>query len=190
MLKTNLSTRPFYNERRVHLAAALVALVVVAFSVWNVARLVTLSSRRTALGTQIAEDERAAAGLRARAASLESGVDMVALAAVAAEAREANGVIDRRSFSWTAFFNRLEETLPPGVMIASVAPAVERGVVTVSMIVVSRRVEDVDDFMERLEGSGAFSGVHPVNDTIDDDGLHRVALRARYLGGGEAEGAE
>ncbi len=189
MLKTNLSTRPFYNERRVHLAAALVALVVVAFSVWNVARLVTLSSRRTALSSQIEADEQAAAELRARAASLESGVDLVALGAVAAEAREANSIVDGRRFSWTAFFNRLEETLPAGVMLASVAPSVERGDVTVSLIVVARRAEDVDEFMERLEGSGAFDGVNPTNDTVGEDGLHRVALRARYLGGAGQEGA-
>ena len=189
MLKTNLSTRPFYNERRVHLAAALVALVVVAFSVWNVARLVTLSSRRTALSTQIEADERAAADLRARAATLERGVDMVALGTVAAEAREANTIVDRRRFSWTAFFNRLEETLPAGVMLESVAPTVDRGEVTVSMVVVARRAEDVDEFMERLEASGAFGGVSPVNDTVGEDRLHHVALRARYLGGADREGA-
>ena len=188
MLKTNLSTRPFYNERRVHLAAALVALLVVAFSVWNVARLVTLSSRRTALSSQIAEDERAAADLRSRAASLERSVDMVALAGVADDAREANTIVDRRSFSWTAFFNRLEETLPAGVMLASVAPSIDRGDVTVSMVVVARRAEDVDEFMERLEGSGAFSGVNPINDTVGENGLHSVALRARYLGGADVEG--
>ena len=118
MLRSNLSTRPFYNERRVHLAAALVALAVVAFTAWNVTRLVTLSSRRADLRTQIAADEQVAADLRRRAAALEGSVDTAALTEVAASAREANAVIDRRTFSWTTFFNRLEDTLPPGVMIA------------------------------------------------------------------------
>lgn len=182
MLKTNLSTRPFYNERGVHAAVLLVALLVIAFTVWNVARLVTLSSRRSALGTAIAADEQAAADLRARAAGLEGSVDAVALAAVAAEAREAGSLVEGRAFSWTMFFNRLEETLPPGVMLASVAPTVDRGAVTVSMVVVARRAEDVDDFMEQLEASGAFDGVLNVNDTVGEDGLHRASLRGRYLG--------
>ena len=117
MLRSNLSTRPFYNERRVHLLAALVALAVVAFTAWNVTRLVTLSSRRTELRTQIAADETEAQTLRSRAESLEKSVDNAALIAVAASAREANAVIDRRTFSWTTFFNKLEETLPPGVML-------------------------------------------------------------------------
>src|SRR5687767_887102 len=106
MLKSNLSTRPFYNERRVHMAAALVALLVVAFTAWNVARLVTLSSRRTELRTQISGDEQVAADLRRRAERLEKSVDTAALRAVATSAREANAIIDGRTFSWTAFFNR------------------------------------------------------------------------------------
>lgn len=186
MLKTNLSTRPFYNERGVHAAALLVAVLVIAFTVWNVARLVTLSSRRSTLGAQIAADEQAAADLRSRAAALEASVDAVALAAVAGEAREAGALVDGRAFSWTMFFNHLEETLPPGVMLASVAPTVDDGDVMVSMVVVARRAEDVDDFMERLEASGAFAGILNVNDTVGDDGLHRASLRGVYLGTGEA----
>lgn len=180
MLKTNLSTRPFYNERRVHLAAALVALLVVAFTAWNVTRLVTLSSRRTELRTQIDRDEVAAASLRARAADLERTVDATSLTSVAASAREANAVIDRRTFSWTTFFNTLEETLPPGVVLASVAPQVERGEVVVLMVVIARRVEDVDAFMERLESSGAFRNVLSINDVVGEDGLHRATLQGTY----------
>jgi Tfp pilus assembly protein PilN len=187
MLKTNLSTRPFYNERRVHAAAAIVALIVIAFTAWNVATLVRLSSRRTELGARITADEQSAAEMRGRAQSLEGSVDTVALTAVAASAREANAVIDRRTFSWTAFFNHLEATLPSGVMLASVAPSVERGQVVVSMVVIARRAEDVDEFMERLEGSGAFSGVLSTSDTVGEDGLRRAALTGRYLGGPPAE---
>jgi len=180
MLRSNLSTRPFYNERRVHLAAAIVALAVVAFTAWNVTRLVTLSSRRGDLRAQIAADEQVAADLRRRAAALESSVDTAALTEVAAAAREANAIIDRRTFSWTTFFNRLEETLPPGVMIASVAPQVENGRVVVTMVVIARRAEDVNDFMVKLEGAGAFSDIEPISDTVTDEGLHRVSLRGRY----------
>lgn len=180
MLKTNLSTRPFYNERRVHLLAALVALLVVALTAWNVARLVTLSARRSELRTQITADEQVAADLRQQAASLEQSVDRGTLLAVAASAREANGIIERRTFSWTTFFNRLEETLPPGVMLASVAPQVENGEVIVTMTVVARRPEDVDEFMVKLEGSGAFTDVLNISDTVGEDGLHRSSLRGRY----------
>ncbi|MDQ3071349.1 MAG: PilN domain-containing protein [Acidobacteriota bacterium] len=188
MLKTNLSTRPFYNERRVHMAAALVGLVVVAFTVWNVARLITLSSRRTELRTETARDEQRTAELRSEADRLERSVDNAALTGVAGSAREANAIIDRRTFSWTAFFNSLEETLPPGVMLAAVSPQIERGEVKVAMTVVARRAEDVDEFMERLEASGAFRDVLADTETVEDSGLRRALLSARYLGGGALGG--
>ncbi len=180
MLKSNLSTRPFYNERRVHLAAALIALIVVAFTAWNVTRLVTLSSRRTELRTQIAADEQTAAGLREQARQLEQSVDDQALVLVTAAAREANSIIGRRTFSWTTFFNTLEDTLPPAVMLSSVAPHVENGEVVVTMTVIARRAEDAEDFMAKLEASGAFTAVHLLNDTVGDDGLHRASLRGTY----------
>ena len=180
MLRSNLSTRPFYNERRVHLAAAIVALIVVAFTAWNVTRLVTLSARRAELRTQSSSDESRAQQLRAQAEAMEKSVDQSALMRVAASAREANAIVNRRTFSWTTFFNRLEETLPPSVMLTSVAPQVENGQVIVTMFVLARRVEDVDDFMVKLEGAGAFKDVNLINDTVTDEGLHRVALRGRY----------
>jgi hypothetical protein len=180
MLKSNLSTRPFYNERRVHVAAAAIALVVVAFTAWNVTRLVTLSSRRTELRTQSLADESRAQQLRAEAERMENSVDKAALMRVASAAREANAIVNRRTFSWTTFFNRLEATLPPGVMLLSVAPQVENGRVVVTMVVMARRVTDVDDFMVKLESTGGFRDVDPISDTVTDDGLHRVSLRGRY----------
>jgi Tfp pilus assembly protein PilN len=180
MLRSNLSTRPFYNERRIHVAAAIVALLVIAFSAWNIARLVTLSTRRAELRSHVQSDEQVASDLRSRADSLERSVDRAALASAAASAREANAVIDRRTFSWTTFFNRLEDTLPPGVMLSSVTPQIEGRDVMVTMVLIARRTEEVEDFATRLEGLGAFRDVRLISDTIGDDGLHRVALSGRY----------
>ncbi|MEX2272955.1 MAG: PilN domain-containing protein [Vicinamibacterales bacterium] len=180
MLRTNLSTRPFYNERRVHVAAAIVALIVVAFTAWNATQLITLSARRGELRTETQRDEQAAADLRRRAEALERSVDTAALRLVAESAREASAIIGRRTFSWTAFFNRLEETLPPGVMLASVAPQIEHGEVVVFMTVIARRAEDVDEFMEQLEASGAFTSVLHINETAGEDGRHRASLRGTY----------
>ena len=64
MLRTNLSTRPFYNERAVTAALVLVALVVVAFTVLNVTRLVALTSRQATIGAAAGQAERSARELR------------------------------------------------------------------------------------------------------------------------------
>ena len=57
-------------------------------------------------------DERRAATLRADAERARRSVDRAQLETVAAAAREANRLIDQRTFSWTELLNRLEATLP------------------------------------------------------------------------------
>ena len=65
MIRTNLSTRPFYNERAVHaLAARRSPLAVVAATAFNVARVVRYSRSDTQLATQASRDEARAADLR------------------------------------------------------------------------------------------------------------------------------
>ena len=44
MLRANLSTRPFYNERAVQIILGVVVLVVLAVTAFNVAQLVRLTA--------------------------------------------------------------------------------------------------------------------------------------------------
>jgi hypothetical protein len=56
------------------------------------------------------------------AAEIRGRIDKDELQQVASAARAANALIDQRTFSWTAFFNHLETTMPPDVMLKSVRP--------------------------------------------------------------------
>lgn len=180
MLYTNLSTRPFYNERAVHVGLALAAVVVLAFTVFNVTRVVTLSRRSTELNARAEQDEARARDLTSRTAAIRGAMNAEELKTIAAAAREANAIIDQRTFSWTELFNRIEATLPPGVMLTSVRPEIEDGVLRVSMVVLGRRVEDVDDFMEKLEATGAFVELLSTQEELTDDGMYRTVLRGSY----------
>ena len=66
MIRTNLSTRPFYNERAVRLWLLAFAALVVAASVFNVTRVIRYSRSDTELATQASRDEARAADLRRR----------------------------------------------------------------------------------------------------------------------------
>ena len=55
------------------------------------------------------------------------------------EAEEANALIDQRTFSWTEFFNLIESTLPPDVMLSAVRPSFKDGITRVNMFVLGRR---------------------------------------------------
>ena len=114
------------------------------------------------------------------AARIRKGIDPKELTVVAAAAREANTLIDQRTFSWTAFFNHLEATLPPDVMLVSVRPSIDRGATRVSMVVLGRTPEDIDEFMEKLEATGAFEKILPRQMDKTDEGLNRAVLDSVY----------
>ena len=180
MLRTNLSTRPFYNERAVHVLLGIAAFFIVLLTAYNAYRIVTLSRRNTEISSRANRDRGEADRLMQEAARVRRGMNQNELKFVAAAAREANVIIDQRTFSWTAFFNRIESTLPPDVMLSAVRPRISDEGTRVTMIVLGRRAEDVDEFMEKLEATGAFLDVLPTQEEMTDEGLHKVVLEGLY----------
>jgi hypothetical protein len=181
VLRTNLSTRPFYNERAIHVIVGIAAVLVAALTLWNIVRVVTLSRQNTELATRVNAEHAEAEQLTRMAAEIRSRIDPNELQQIVASARTANALIDQRTFSWTAFFNHLEANMPPDVMLTSVRPSIKDGVTSVTMSVLARRQEDSDELIEKLEATGAFENVLPVQQD-HDDGLYRVTISAVYVG--------
>jgi Tfp pilus assembly protein PilN len=184
MLRTNLSTRPFYNERAANVLLALLALVVFAATVFNVVRVVSLSRQQATLSAQADAAERKARDLKRHSTQVRSTIDAKALETTADASREANAIIDRRTFSWTELFNRFEATLPPNVRIASVNPTIDvdgRFIITIN--VVARGVDDIDEFLEALEETGGFRDVLARDEFENDEGQIEASLRGQYLPG-------
>ena len=182
MIRTNFSTRPFYNERAVHAWFAAIALAVAAATVFNVSRIIRYSRSDTELAMQASRDESRAADLRQQAARLRATVDPRQIDYASAEARLANDLIDRRTFSWTELFNRFETTLPDDVRITAVRPKVDRkngNILTIN--VVGRTIEDVSKFMENLEATGAFGHTESKEERINDDGLLAATIETTYV---------
>jgi Tfp pilus assembly protein PilN len=181
MLRSNLSTRPFYNERVVHLVLGLAAVVVLAVTIMNVVKVVQLSTQNTTLSAKIREDRTAADDYARKARTTRQGIDQAELKLVVAAAREANTLIDNRTFSWTAFFNNIEATLPPDVMLASIRPTFNDRGTLITMKVVARRAVDIDEFIDKLEATGAFE--NPLHRQLgpNDDGLTEALLETMYV---------
>ena len=180
MLRTNLSTRPFYNERAVHAAAAAVALLVLAVTVWQAVRVVRLSQYKTEMNTAINRDRTQAAQLTREAQLTRRGLDQKELGVVAAKAKEANDLIEQRTFSWTALFNQLSSTLPENVMLTGVQPEFMEGETQVALDVQGRRSNDIDAFWDRLEKTGSFRDIQWSDVSVSEDGLHRLRMTAVY----------
>ena len=179
--RINLSTRPFYNERAVHAALALVAAVVLALSAFNLWQVYVLSGRHAEVQGRLSRAESKTRELRDQATVIRRSINPRELEATVAAAREANVLIERRVFSWTEVLNQFETTLPASVRISSVRPRVERdGTMMVDVVVLARTVESVDAFIENLEKRGAFSDVLSREEFINEDGLIQASIEGRY----------
>jgi type IV pilus assembly protein PilN len=181
VIRTNLSTRPFYNERVVRLILILLAVVVLAASIFNVTRILRYSSSDTRLATQASRDEARAADLRQQAAALRASVDPQQVELASVGARQANDLIDRRTFSWTELLNRFEATLSDDARITSVRPRLDREAgILLRVVVAARGVSDVEKFIDNLEATGAFRNVRAAEEHFDEEGLFLSTLEMGY----------
>jgi Tfp pilus assembly protein PilN len=181
VIKTNLSTRPFYNSRAVNFWLLLLGLLVIGATLFNMVRFVQYSQSDSVLASQAAQDSDRAAAARTEAAALRASVDTRQVDRISGEAKLANDLIDRRVFSWTELFNTFEKTLPPDVRITAVRPTLDpQGRILLTMNVVSRGVDDVNQFMENLEGTGAFAGLLSREERMNPEGLLEAALESVY----------
>lgn len=181
MLRTNLSSRPFYNDRIVRVGIAAAVVVIAALTAFNVAQILSLDSRNREFAARAEAAERRANDWRAQAAAIRQTLDAGDVASMQTAAREANTLIERRAFSWTDLFNHFERTLPEDVRIGAVQPQLDpNGRLVIVAMVYSRRVEDLDAFLDRLEETGAFSGVASRQDDTEDDGTIRSVIQGYY----------
>ena len=182
MIRTNLSTRPFYNERIVHLWLFAFLGVVLGATAFNATRMLQYSQSDTQLSTQAARDESRAAETRAAAVRLRTTVDPKQIESASIEARQANELIDRRTFSWTEIFNHFESTLPDEVRLTSFRSRIDKGQIALTIAIVARGAEDVSAFMDNLEHTGVFTRVGaPLEERTNEQGQLQASIQTVYL---------
>ena len=181
MLRTNLSTRPFYNERAVHVLAAVVALAVLAMTAWQAVRIVRLSRYKTELNTAIRRDTNQTEYLTREAEQIRRGINQKELSLVAGAAKEANQLIEQRTFSWTALFNQLESNLPEEVMLTGVRPDfTKEGTIQVSLDIQGKSSDANEAFFASLEKTGSFRHILWSAVDVSEEGFHKIHMTAEY----------
>jgi hypothetical protein len=182
MLRTNLSTRPFYNIRAVQVSLGALALLVVALTVLNLVQLVRLTASERALGARAQQAESEAERFRDEARRVRAQIDAKELSDVAAAAQEANAIIDLRTFSWSDLFVQLESTLPENVRLTSFRPQEDSdGRLVMSLGVQARRVQDLESFLDALEKTGRFRNVLAAQEQADQEGLINATVEGVYV---------
>jgi len=163
----NLARRPLRNERLPTLLLTLGCVALVAVSVRHALTARDLLPERTAavdgelvsLEEEMAQLRRESAELRRRSASPDQLEEWAAV----------RTLVDRRAFSWSALLGSLEEIMPAGVRLASVAPTGRGGKIELSLRAVGRSVAAGHEFLDVLQDSTEFREpfLESVGETVD-----------------------
>ena len=183
MLRGNLSTRPFYPARAVRTMLAGLALLAVGLPIFNVVEILRLERAGRDARQTVAQNAEQARDAREKAQVIRQSIDQKQLEAVRIAARDANALIDRRTFSWTALLNYFQTTLPPDVRITGVSPQIDdEGRMMVAIAFFARRIADLSEFEDALESTGAFADVLSRTIGTEEDGTVRAELQGYYSG--------
>lgn len=182
MLKGNLSTRPFYNEGLVNMLLLVAALGGAALTVYNANRLMSLSSERGVIAAERDNAARLTATTAAAADREKKSIDTRNYMILGGQTQEANSLIDERTFSWTVFFGQIEQTLPLDARLIAVAPRDEKGVFRISMIANAKQLEDLQTFMNTLQGTGSFYDLLTEGQQFNpDDNTYSATITGSYV---------
>lgn len=156
----NLSTRPFPAYRAMNLLLVTVLVVLVAMSLWQVVGFFKFASLAGVIRNEERQGRVDSEFLARRLSGLQAKLDRPEATAKLNEINFLNGLIARKSFSWTRIFASLENLVPETVHLLSLKPSVTPGgAVFLQILLRGRSISEVSRFIEALEGSPAYDDV-------------------------------
>ena len=182
MLKLNLATRPFYNERVIDSVLLLLGIVALVLMVTGGRTVFQLSNTYTDVVRMAELSETQVGTVTQEMVALNQSVSEDELEALRLSAAEANRLIDQRVFSWTKLFNIIEQTLPNRVMLTGLRPIRNSGSMTLTIGVIGERITDIEQFIEDLEATGSVGNVLARQEQLTEDGMYSAQLIGEFRG--------
>ena len=182
MLKLNLATRPFYNERVIDSVLLLLGIVALVLMVAGGRTVFQLSNTYTDVVKMAELSETQVGTVTQEMVALNQSVSEDELEALRLSAAEANRLIDQRVFSWTELFNIIEQTLPNRVMLTGLRPIRNSGSMTLTIGVIGERITDIEQFIEDLEATGSVGNVLARQEQRTEDGMYSAQLIGEFRG--------
>lgn len=186
-LNINLATKPYQDVRRLLLqwgglvlllAFCTVALVWTAISTWRESR--EVNAKISAVESDIAKLDQQ----RAEALAI---LRLPQNSTVVETSKFLNGLIARKSFSWTRVFMQLEEIMPPKLHVVSILPELQpkTNTVEVHLTVAGTSRDAAVELVKRLEQSPSFrdARIAEESEVHEKDSLDtvRFELTALYV---------
>lgn len=175
MRPLNLAQRPFKNERLQALSVGVAAVVLVALTAWQAFVVRKLLPRQTSsLHQEVSSLEQKLERFRDERKRIPATRPDVRTLAQWARVK---GLVDQRMFSWTDLFASLEEVIPDGVRLTSIAPRTDKGEVEITLTAMVRSPDDGWEFVRVLEDHPEFSNVYPTSEA--DTGVFSYKMTYR-----------
>ena len=171
-LNINLATHPYEDARefwmRWGVAVALLAVFTVALLGWTVRGWIAAGRDRH----NITELQQMIAGRDHERAEAQTFLEMSSNRSTRDQSQFLNGLIRRKSFSWTLVFEDLEQVMPPNLHVVSLRPEFnEQNAMLLDMKVLGENRSAAVDLVHRMEGSSRFRNAQLVAESESAEGV-------------------
>lgn len=160
-IEINLASRPYRNDLPLGVLLGVVVALSFGLTAKNVYTYITADSRLEALDRELADHQRSMERIQTEAQRLKQELDAVDLDILQPQADFANAVLQERNFSWTLFFNALEDVLPWHTKLTSIRPHFDSGRVVIEVNATSQNYDGFLEFQRVLQASSHFDQVVP-----------------------------
>jgi Tfp pilus assembly protein PilN len=185
LLEINLATRPFRNNTLHWVSFGSVALILLVITGVNGWVFFNSGTSVQQYEQDLVQKQQKRDGLSREEQQLGVKLTKLDFNNLRQQAEFANDAIRRRIFSWTELFNRLEEVVPPAVMLTAVRPEIQAEGISIIAEGLAKDQEGLLDFEEGLIRSAYFARIYPGSERREQRGgeLH-FSLKFDYLPGG------
>jgi hypothetical protein len=182
-VSVNLASEPFRRDRPFVLSAIGVSTLLAGLLSWQVTIGMIERDSRGALDGQIAVTGRQLMTLRADVAKLQAAARDPRFAEAVDYSMFLNGLLRRKSISWTRIFEDLEGVMPHDVRLIAVRPQVNLdNQILLDMTVAAQAPEPVVELFTKIEASERFgsSAVSTWVPPSQSETQYRCRLTANY----------
>ncbi len=200
-LDLNLASRPFRNNALLWAGYGLAAVLLLAFTAWNVRAYVREGRDLEGLRAKVGGIDRRLGELDIREKRARMGIDRQDVKYLAVQAKTANAVIRRKALSWTRLFNLLETVVPYEVKMVAVRPVYARqergagaqdsapeGSVPVGLEGTAQSLEAFFELERNLMADPHFDRVEPERSSLTQGNEVVFELRCLYFQEGRTGG--